>query len=153
MTNASTIPVKVSVVKKLAKLERDFQLTCLRTDVLNVAKDFEAYARRQNESWWRKLTGKFVEVPNPEKLTTKWYDEQALGKLHWESPAGWKFQRTKSDWWKRLKQLEIQRTKSDWWKRLKQLENLPEETEGEIMMLSIEDARLIELNNRWEKAQ
>ena len=137
MTNASTIPVKVSVVKKLAKLERDFQLTCLRTAVLNVAKDFQAYALRKNKGWWARMTGKFEDVPIPDELADKWYAEFEAGKLHWESAPGWKFQRTKSEWWQRLKFLEA----------------LPEETEDEIMMLSIEDAKLVRLNERWEKAQ
>jgi hypothetical protein len=134
--NASVIPVKVKIVKECARIEREFQLTKLRTDVLNLAKDIVEATIAENRGWWRRTFGKQLEVPDPTALADKWYAEHAEGKLYWESNAGWKFARVKTGWWQRLKQLEA----------------LPEETENEVMMLSLEDAKLIEFNFNYEKA-
>ena len=136
MTTNSIIPTKVSVVKKLAALELDYQRKALRSNLENLAQIHHDEAVAQNRSFFRKLFNKFVEVPDPEKLVEQWYAEHAAGTLYWETAAGMKFSRVETCWWQRLKQLECLPIDGD-----------------QIMLLSVDDAQLIRLNKRWEQAQ
>lgn len=133
--NASTIPVKVKIVRECARIEREFEPQRLKDDLILLSHKIESRVIDENNSWFRRTFGKQVPVPSPSKLVEQWYLDFNNGKMITDTAPGWEFNRVRTGWWQRLKQFVA----------------LPAETDDDVMMLSIEDAKLIELNANYAK--
>ena len=128
------VPVPRSTIIACAKLRRSEMLTQLREDVTKACERELEYVKKENRSLWRRfVTRKFLPVPTLERAVTEAYEKFGSNTLVAHSPVWWEFYVTRTDWWRRLRQLE----------------ELPES--DEVMFVSLSDLKLINYSKNLEK--
>ena len=128
--NASTIEVRISVVKTCAQLEIDRQDAYIQESVRKHAEQQIKYREEYNQKFFVKLFKKQKPVPTVDERAQEIIDEFNSGSYDWMSSA----------------YDPLRRQGTVWYKRLHQLAGLYDSSEFSTMRLSIEDADLIEYN-------
>jgi hypothetical protein len=134
--NSTLIPVKIRVVRELAKITLKEQESLIHRDLADKGRLHIAFLEDSNKSFLRR-TGllKKVEIPTLEQVVQGWKAEWKKNQLDIFHPAS----------------MILDRVVSKWWQRLQLFSKLSELKDDEVMYISTADAELINLTANWDK--
>lgn len=137
MTNATTLPLTVKVVRECSIKTLTVQRKFLDEKLREVVQAHNADVERHNTSRWTKLFNRpLMEPEDVEPTIESWKKQWLANKIDSDHPA--------REW--------LLRTRTTWWKRLKQFEQLPVADDEKVMQVSAEDLDLFDYNH-WMKEQ
>lgn len=126
---ATTMELPVKLVREIAILAFEFQRTGVKEDVLKVIELENGRRSERNLRFLRRARFfKMEPMLEPQATYESWKQQFLDSKLSWHH-ASYNF---------------FDRSRTSWWKRLRQFTQLPEADDGKTIWMSMEDLSLID---------